>query len=235
MNRAFATSKQAIIDKIKEGVHYFDPSLPTCVATDFSTVGIGYFLLQKTCSWEGQTPACCSTGWRLCLVGSRFLHPAETRYAPIEGEALAVAYGLHQCRYFVLGCPDLTVATDHKPLLSVLNDRSLTHIQNRRLQNLKEKTLSYRFCIVHIPGRKHLGPDAVSRYPTGAASRLELPGEPEETNFENMASTNRQTPPGAGRSSPSGVPGGGLLVRCGPIHTYQHSRAQPLLLSWHRV
>ena len=117
-------------------------------------------------------------------MGSRFLHDAETRYAPIEGEALAVAYALHQCRYFVLGCKDLTVATDHKPLLNILNDRSLADIQNRRLQNLKEKTLSYQFQIAHVPGRQHLGPDAASRYPVGDPERLILPGEPPETDFE---------------------------------------------------
>ena len=51
------------------------------------------------------------------------------------------------------------VATDHNPLLNVLNDRSLSNIQNRRLQNLKEKILLYSFDIVHVPGKKHLGPD----------------------------------------------------------------------------
>ena len=80
----------------------------------------------------------------------------------IEGEALAVADALHQCRYFVLGCKDLTVVMDHKPLLNILNDRSLADIQNKRLQNLKEKTLSYQFTIAHVPGRQHLGPDAAS-------------------------------------------------------------------------
>ena len=29
-------------------------------------------------------PTCCADGWRLCLVGSRFLHDAETRYVPIN-------------------------------------------------------------------------------------------------------------------------------------------------------
>ena len=100
------------------------------------------------------------TGWRLCLVGISFLHPSETRYAAIVDEALAVTYGLHQSRYFVLGCKDFIVAADHKPLLNVLNDRSLSDIQNRRLHNLKEKTLLYSFDIVHVPGKKHLGPDA---------------------------------------------------------------------------
>ena len=104
--KAFETSKVNIVEKIKEGVMMFDPNLPTCVATDFSGTGIGYFLLQKTCSCEGRRPDCCQEGWRICLAGSRFLHDAETRYAPIEGELLAVAYAVHQCRYFILGCPD---------------------------------------------------------------------------------------------------------------------------------
>ena len=191
LDQLFIKSKQTIVDKIIEGVALYDPKLPTCLATDFSSVGIGFFLLQQICSCPSKAPTCCPGGWRLCLVGSRFLHPAETRYAPIEGEALAVAYGLHQCRYFVLGCQDLTVAVDHKPLLNVLNDRSLADIQNRRLQNLKEKTLSYKFKIIYVPGRKHLGPYAASRSPTNPAERLILPGEPDETNFEDTVTTSK--------------------------------------------
>ena len=189
LDSLFHKSKEAIVNKIIEGVSLFDPTLTTCLATDFSAHGIGYFLLQKTCQCSARCPTCCKTGWRLCLVGSRFLRPAETRYAPIEGEALAVAYALHQCRYFVLGCKDLIVATDHKPLLSVLNDRSLADIHNRRLQNIKEKTLSYRFTMCHVPGKKHLGPDAASRYPVSQAEALDLPGEPTETEFEDAPTT----------------------------------------------
>ncbi|VDI63635.1 Hypothetical predicted protein [Mytilus galloprovincialis] len=105
-----------------------------------------------------------------CLATDcRFTHPAESRYSPIEGEALAVVYALHQTRYYVLGCEDLLVATDHKPLLQILNDRSLTDIDNRRLLNLKEKTVGYRFTIIHVPGRKNLGPDAASRINSGSS------------------------------------------------------------------
>ena len=74
-------------------------------------------------------------------AGSRFTKPAESRYAPIKGEALAVAYALNNARYFVLGCDNLVVATDHMPLLGVLNDRNLEDIDNPRLLKLKEKTL----------------------------------------------------------------------------------------------
>ena len=40
------------------------------------------------------------------MAGSRFLTGAEKRYAAIEGEALAVAWGLEQTKYFTQGCPN---------------------------------------------------------------------------------------------------------------------------------
>ena len=83
--------------------------------------------------------------WKFCLVGRRFTSPAESRYAHVEGEALAVAYDLHQTLYYILGCPNLIVTTDHKPLSRILNDRSLTDIANRRLLNLKEKNSPLQF------------------------------------------------------------------------------------------
>ena len=160
LDRLFKESKQLIADKITEGVSIFDPQLTTCLATYFSKTGVGYFLLQKTCACKSKVPTCCKEGWRLCLVGSRFLHGAEACYAPIEGEAFGIVHGLQGCRYFSLGCKDLTLATDHKPLTRVFNDRSLADIDNRRLMNLKEKTLPYSFTIQHVPGIKHKGPDA---------------------------------------------------------------------------
>ena len=69
-----------------------------------------------------KAPYCCNDGWRLIFAGSRFTTPAESRYAPVEGEALAVAYALEKCRMFVMGCSDLIIATDHKPLVKILGD-----------------------------------------------------------------------------------------------------------------
>ena len=82
-------------------------------------------------------------------------------------EALAVVDALEIARHFVLGCTDLTIAVDHKPLLKVVGDRSLEDIPNPRLENLKEKTLRYRFKMIHIPGKSHKAPDSISRHPTG--------------------------------------------------------------------
>jgi len=137
----FEESKAQIVKVIEEGVYIFDPDRTTCLATDWSKSGIRFWLLQKHCACIKSEPFCCPTGWKITLVGSRFTHPAESRYAPIEGEALAVADSLDKARYFVLECRDLIIAVDHKPLLRVFRDRSLEDISNTRLRNLKEKTL----------------------------------------------------------------------------------------------
>jgi len=81
---------------------------------------------------------------------------------------LAVADALDKCRMFVLGCP-LIVVVDHKPLLGILNDRSLEGIANPRLLRIKERTLRYQFTIQHNAGKWHRGADAMSRHPTHAA------------------------------------------------------------------
>ena len=170
LEELFKKSKQQIIKEIEHGVTIFDKDRTTCLATDWSKTGVGYSLFQKHCACPAKRPFCCPSGWKLTLVGSRFTKPAETRYAPIEGESLAIAEALNKARYFVLGCKDLIVATDHKPLLNIFNNRALNDIDNDRVLKFKEKTLKFRFSIVHIPGKKHTTADALSRYPTNDGS-----------------------------------------------------------------
>ena len=76
---------------------------------------------------------------------------------------MAVADALYKLRHFVLGCDKLVVAVDHKPLLGLLNDKSLADIENPRLLMLKEKTLWFNFDVIWIAGSKHCGPDYMSR------------------------------------------------------------------------
>ena len=167
LNQLFKESKSVIVSEIEEGVRIFDKSKPTCLATDWSKSGIGFWLFQKHCQCSSTEPFCCRTGWKTTLVGRRFTHAAESRYIPVEGEALAIADALDKARFFVLGCSNLIIAVDHKLLLKVFGDRSLEEIINARLRNLKEKTLHYHFRMVHIPGVRHKAADAVSRHPTG--------------------------------------------------------------------
>ena len=174
LNDAFERSKQEIVNAVKRGVKSFDPKRTTCIATDWSKLGIGFCLLQKVCTCTEITPVCCPEGWVLVLCNSRYTSPAESRYSPVEGECLGVAWSLKKAKYFVLGCENLVVAVDHKPLLGVLGDKSLDDIDNTRLANLKEKTLRYKFSIVHVPGVKNKVADASSRYPTSDPDHLDL-------------------------------------------------------------
>ena len=71
-----------------------------CVSCDASNSGLGAVLLQ-----EGKPIA----------FASRSLTDAETRYANIERELLAVLFGLERFYQYTYG-RDVTVQSDHKPL-----------------------------------------------------------------------------------------------------------------------
>ena len=174
LDAAFSTSKTASIQEVENGVEIFDPDRRTCISPDWSTTGVGYWMHQRHCQCDSLTPGCCPDGWRVTLVGSRFLRDAEQRYAPVEGEALAVAWALEDSSFFSVGCHDLVVATDHKPLVKVLGDRALDDIPNPRLFRLKQRTLPWRYQIVHVLGKANTAADAVSRYPPPPDTRSAL-------------------------------------------------------------
>lgn len=190
LHKLFEESKTIIINEIQTGVQIFDKTKPTCLATDWSKDGIGFWLFQKHCSCPSTKPFCCKTGWRITLVGSRFTSGAESRYAPVEGEALAVVDALEKARHFTLGCSQLIIAVDHKPLLKVFGDRCLDGISNPRLRNLKEKSLRYQFTIIHIPGARHVAADAISRHPIGIPTPLDLPDDIAATNEPTILTHN---------------------------------------------
>jgi hypothetical protein len=164
----FKTSKQKIVNAVVKGVKTFDMTRQTCLATDWSRTGMGFALLQRHCACTSATPLCCTGGWELTYAGSRFTTPAESRYHPVEGEALGAAWALHKTRHFTLGCRNLILAVDHKPLLKILGDRELADIENPRILNFKEKTLRWTFQVIHVPGVLHKIADAASRSPVGS-------------------------------------------------------------------
>ena len=166
LDNAFQLSKSAIIDAIRLGVEIFDPKKQTCLRPDWSRQGIGYFLLQKHCTCTNGLPDCCPDKWKITLAGSHFLTPTEQRYAPIEGEALVVAWSLEQTRYFTQSCRKLLIVADDKPLVKILGDRTLDEISNTRIFRIKQRTLPWSFDIVHLPGKTNFAADATSRNPS---------------------------------------------------------------------
>ena len=79
-------------------------------------------------------PTCCPEGLSYAFTGSRFTSSTETRYSFTEGDLLAAIWALDNVKLFLLGCPNLTIVTNHKPLLGFLNNRDL-----KRLCTLKKK------------------------------------------------------------------------------------------------
>ena len=51
-------------------------------------------------------------------MSSRFNNDAQSRYSPIEGEALTMFWAINKADYFIYGCDKLYVGTDHKLLLA---------------------------------------------------------------------------------------------------------------------
>ena len=123
LDQLFQKSKEKIIELVQDSVKTFFLNRPTCLATYWSKVGIGFNLTQKHCRCPAPYDPNCEEGhWKLVFAGSCFTTDIESCYAPIKREALAVAYGLQQCRMFVMGAPNLILAVDHKSLIKVLND-----------------------------------------------------------------------------------------------------------------
>ena len=166
LEAAFRESKEEIIRQCERGVKLFNLHAPTGLATDWSKNCIGWWLVQKHCKCPGPpTLGCCKSGWITVYCGSKFNTPAESRYPPIEGEGFAAVHGLEKCSPFILGHPNLLLALDHKPLIRIFGNASLESITNPRLFSFKQKTLRFRFTPVHVPGKKHVVPDAFSRRP----------------------------------------------------------------------
>ena len=118
-------------------VHFFDPSLPTSLLTDASKLhGLGYALVQHGSDNK----------LRLIQAGSRSLAPAEKNYAPIESECLAAVWAMSKCKYFLYGCQEFKLITDHQPLIGIFR-KDLSEVENRRLQRFREKVADYSFSV----------------------------------------------------------------------------------------
>ena len=89
----------------------------TYMTTNCSKTGVAFALMQNTCSVK-RSPL---DGGQLCLTGSKFCSGVEFRYSHIEGEALAVVWSLKKAKHFAMGCMNLHIGLDHKPLLGIFS------------------------------------------------------------------------------------------------------------------
>ena len=97
---------------------------------------------------------------------SRTLKDAESRYATVEKELLAIVFATKVFRPYLMG-RKFTIRTDHAPLkwLFGMNDPS------SRLTKFRLHLEEYDFSVEHVPGRQNAAADALSRIPMKLGKR----------------------------------------------------------------
>ena len=144
----------------------YNSNRKTIISADASSFGLGAVLLQV--QEDGSK--------RPVAYASRTLNPAEAKWAQIEKEALALAWACERFADFIWGL-QITLETDHKPLVTILGGTKDLDSLTPRLQRIRLRLLRYCYEIIHIPG-KHLAiADALSRAPFETASNQELTEE----------------------------------------------------------
>ena len=121
------------------------------------------------------------TSWRLLQCSSRSTSEAETRYSATEIELLAVVWACKKASLFLFG-NDFEVVVDHRPLIPILNSKTLGELSSPRIIRLKEKLAPYNLTAVWRAGVSHKTVDCLSRHPVDSPEDADLHGESELDN-----------------------------------------------------
>lgn len=144
--------QQAAVDKLKQMVtttpvlRYYSLQEEVTIQCDASQTGLGAALLQKD---------------QPVAYASRALTTAETHYAQIEKELLAIVFACQHFDAYIFGREHVQVETDHKPLVSIV-DKPL-HKAPSRLQRMLLKIQRYNLRIKYKAGKYMFMADTLSR------------------------------------------------------------------------
>ncbi|XP_062556988.1 uncharacterized protein LOC134221827 [Armigeres subalbatus] len=127
---------------------YYDVTKPLVMECDASCFGLGVAIFQEN---------------GVIGYASRTLTATEKNYAQIEKELLAIVFGCIRFDQLVVGNPQVTVKTDHKPLINIFNKPLLS--APRRLQHMLLSLQRYNLAIEFVTGKENVVADALSRAP----------------------------------------------------------------------
>jgi len=158
---------QQAVEKIKDAVsntpvlRSFDPSIPSVIQTDASSTGLGAVLLQND---------------QPVTYVSHALTDAETCYAQIGKELLAIVFAVEKFEHYIYG-RHTVVHSDHCPLQSIfVKPISQT---TARLQRILIRLTKFDIEVVYRPGKY--------MYVADALSRAYMPYEPSACDLEMSA------------------------------------------------
>ena len=160
-------SQQEAFEEVKRMVTqsptlvFFDVTRPTRVSADASSYGLGGALLQQH---EDQ--------WKPVAFCSRTLASAERNYAQIEKECLASVWACEKFSRYLCGLDNISLITDHKPLVPLINTRDLSDVPIR-CQRLLMRLMNFSVNAEYHPGCTLTIADTLSRIPVSVESNAE--------------------------------------------------------------
>ena len=171
--RSFQQVKILIAKANTTPLRYYDRNLLVTVQADASLRGLGACLIQKH---KGKDQP--------IAFASKSLTDAETRYANIEQELLAIVFA---CQRF----------SDHKPL-EMIAMKSLANAPPR-LQRMLLELQRYDVTIKYRPGKEMQLADVLSRCPARASQEIKLDMRVDYIAFtkpwiEKLKTAHRETP-----------------------------------------
>ena len=144
---AFKQAKDALADAAM--LTYPAPNAQLQLVTDASDTATGAVLEQLT-----------SRGPAPIAFFSRKLSPTEARYSTFDRELLAVHLATRHFRHLLETRP-FKIHTDHLPLIHALNKRSDPY--SKRQQRHLSAITEFNCEVLHVPGKKNVVADALSR------------------------------------------------------------------------
>ena len=148
--KAFSLVKQELVKPTLLAL--YDPQTNTKVSADASSFGLGAVLLQQH-----------HAEWRPVAYASRAMSETERRYAQIEKEVLAATWACEKFSDYILG-RTISIESDHKPLIPLLNTKSLNALPPRILR-FRLRLDRFSYTVHHVPGKLLNTADALSRAP----------------------------------------------------------------------
>ena len=163
--------QQKALEELKDAItrtpilRYYNLEEEVTIQCDASQTGLGAALMQK-----GQPVA----------YASRALTAAETRYAQIEKELLAIVFACDRFDAYIYGRDVVHVESDHQPLEMIM--RKPLHDAPKRLQRMLLQLQKYTLNVQYKKGSLMYLADTLSRAPVAGVSNSAEVQKLEEVN-----------------------------------------------------
>ena len=154
--------QEIAFEKLKEALtnypvlEHYNPKTDITLQVDASKSGLGAVIMQKD---------------KPVALASKALNYAQSQYAVIEKELLAICFGVHRFHDYVYG-QQITVQTDHKPLVAIMT-KPICKL-SARMQRMRLRLQNYNIDVQYINGRSMYFADTLSRAHTQTEKEEDL-------------------------------------------------------------